>query len=129
MWRFTKGAGICTLVLLAAWAGVAGMQPAPAAPDYAGGQRLAATMRGLRAAQDTNWSGLLKISGRNHKTIAIPISCQWKTGETEWSVTYQTGATDSIPAESLKIIFSTNSPPEYWYAKAPSPGAPLGPAQ
>ena len=96
----------------------------PKGPE--GGRRLAQELCELRPMADTNWHGVLKISGRNHKTISIPIACEWRTGEATWSVAYLTTATNSTPAESLKIIFSTNAPPQYFYSRAPSPGAALG---
>ncbi len=102
-------------------------QDLPHGPE--GGQRLARELCDLRPVEDTNWQGVLKISGRNHKTISIPISYQWRTGEATWSVTYLTSSTNSIPAESLTIIFSTNAAPQYFYARASSMNAAPGEPQ
>ena len=99
----------------------------PKGPE--GGHKLAAELGALKPAQDTNWQGVLKISARGHKTVSVPIACEWKTGDPTWSVTYLTAATNSIPAEKLTIVFSTNGPPEYWYARAASPDAPPGEAK
>jgi hypothetical protein len=112
-----------------AWPAGARAQEDKLAKGPVGGQQLAAEMNALRPVQDTNWQGVLKISGRNHKTVSEPITAEWKTGETTWSVTYMIGSNTTTASERLRIVFSTNGPPEYWYAKASAPGGPLGAAQ
>jgi hypothetical protein len=99
----------------------------PKGPE--GGHKLASELCALRPVQDTNWQGVLKISGRNHKTFSVPVTCVWKTGETSWSVTYATVATNTLSAEKLTIVFSTNASPQYWYARAAAPGSPPGEAK
>jgi hypothetical protein len=88
----------------------------------AAGQELASTLCAMRPVADTNWEGVLKISGGGHKTITVPVACRTVTGDATWSVTYTVRATNSSPAEKLEIIFSTNAPPQYLYARAASPG-------
>jgi Outer membrane lipoprotein-sorting protein len=90
------------------------------------GQELAAALCSMRPAEDANWSGVMKISGRGHQTIAVPVNCRTTLGDSDWSVTYTTGATNGIAAEKLAIHYSTNAPPQYLYSCAASPGAPLG---
>jgi outer membrane lipoprotein-sorting protein len=92
----------------------------------AAGQDLAAALRSMRPLEDTNWQGVLKISGGGHKTITVPVTCRTVTGESTWSVTYTVAATNSTVAEKLEIIFSTNAPPQYLYACATAPGAAPG---
>jgi len=91
------------------------------------GSKLAAELRSMRPEENSKWHGWLKIQ-RNHKTVTIPIFCETTLGESnsKWTVTYLTSATDSIGAEKLTVIFSTNGPNQYILARAASPGAPLG---
>ena len=65
----------------------------------------------------------MKILGRDHKLPSIPFTCETKTGETNWSVTYETAASGAGVAEKLKVIFSTNGPNQYLYARASAPDA------
>jgi outer membrane lipoprotein-sorting protein len=88
----------------------------------AAGRDLAAALRSMRPVQDTNWQGVLKISGSGHKTVTVPVTCRTVTGDSTWSVTYTTAATNSLAAEKLEIIFSTNAAPQYLYARAAAPG-------
>jgi hypothetical protein len=87
------------------------------------GKELAAALCSMQPAEDANWRGVMKISGRGHQTIAVPVTCQTSLGESGWSVTYTTGATNGVAAEKLVIHFSTNAPPQYFYARAASAGA------
>lgn len=106
--------------------------PSPAQiPDGAtgpeAGRDLAAMMRSMRPAEDSQWTGTLKIT-RHHKTTSIPVSCQTtldKNGS-DWTVTYQTAAADSIGAEKLTVHFSPGRANRYVFEQALSPGAPLG---
>jgi hypothetical protein len=91
----------------------------------AAGHALVAELLSNRPAENSHWSGTLKISGREDKTPPVPVDCQTTLGETNWSVTYLAGATASHGAEKLTIIFSTNAPPRYFYARAAGPNAPL----
>jgi hypothetical protein len=117
--------GLLALALL-----LSGAAPPPEQDDLPrgpeGGRKLAAKLQALRPAENADWRGILKISGRNHQTVSIPATCEWTTGEANWSVTYLTAETNGIPAEKLTIEFSTNGRPRYFYARAPAPGAPLG---
>ncbi len=101
-----------------------GQDVSPTGPEV--GRELAAMLQSLRPAEEVKWSGMLKIAGRGQKVPAVPIQCETKLGETNWSVTYLTGATETMGAEKLTVVFSTNAPNEYIYARAASPGAPLG---
>jgi hypothetical protein len=92
----------------------------------AAGQELATALCSMRPVEDADWRGVMKISGRGHQTIAVPVTCKTTTGESAWTVTYTTSSTNGTIAEKLVINFSTNAPPEYLYARAASPGGPLG---
>jgi len=87
---------------------------------------LAAELRSIRPAENMQWTGTLVITHRGHKIPPVPISCQATVTETNWSVTYLTGATASNGAEKLTVVFSTNAPNEYIYARALAADAPLG---
>ena len=91
------------------------------------GRKLAADLRSMRPEENSKWQGTLKIK-RDHKTSTIPIFCQTTLGgsNSAWTVMYLTSATDSIGAEKLTVICSTNGPNQYILARAASPGGPLG---
>jgi Outer membrane lipoprotein-sorting protein len=94
------------------------------------GRELAALLRSLRPAEDLKWHGTLKIFRRSQKNIPpVPIRCETAFGETTWSIKYFTGATKAIGAETLTIIYFTNAPNQYLYARAASPDGPLGEAK
>lgn len=114
--------GLCTAFVLAAFLPVwlsRAQEAYPTGPDA--GRDLAATLTSMRPVEDTDWRGVMKISGRNHKTISVPVTCQTvASGGPTWTVTYTAGATNGQGAEKLEIIFSTNAPPQYLYARAAS---------
>ena len=91
----------------------------------AAGHDLAAALCSMRPVENADWRGVMKISGRDHQTIAVPVTCETRLGDSKWSVTYTTGATNGLGAEKLKIIYSTNAPPQYFYTAA-STNAPAG---
>jgi hypothetical protein len=118
---------VMSLAVLLAGISLRAQQTYPTGP--AAGQDLAAALCSMRPVEDADWRGVMKISGRGHQTLAIPVTCRTTTGESAWTVTYTTGATNSVVAEKLVINFSTNAPPQYLYSRAASPGAPLGEAR
>jgi hypothetical protein len=81
----------------------------------------------MQPAENVKWRGALKISGRNHKTASVPILCEITPGTNNWTVMYLAAATPDSGAEKLTIVFSTNSPNQYIYARAPLPTASLDP--
>src|SRR5207244_290627 len=56
----------------------------------------------------------------------IPVTCQTTLTETNWSVIYTTEATASNGMEKLTVVFFTNAPNQYIYARAASSAEPLG---
>lgn len=84
----------------------------------AAGQELANALSSMRPAEDASWRGVMKISGRGHKTIMVPVTCQTALGDSDWTVTYTAGPTNGSGAERLVIHFSTNAPPQYLYTPA-----------
>jgi hypothetical protein len=106
---------------------LAAQDPYPTGPEA--GRELAEELRSMRPAEEFKWTGTLKILGRGHKSVSVPIACQTTLTPTNWSVTYFTSATATSGAEKLTVIFSTNAPNQYIYARAEAPGAPLGKAK
>ncbi len=121
----SRAAAMLLAVLLAAVSLRA--QEYPTGP--AAGHELANAMCSMRPAENADWRGVMKISGRSHQTTAVPVTCQTTTGDSAWTVTYTTGTTNGAVAEKLVINFSTNAAPQYIYSSAASPGGPLGEAR
>ena len=110
-----------SVILLGRIALRAGDDPFPTGPEA--GRKLAAELRGLKPEEAMNWDGVIKIFGRGRKLAPVPIKCELTLGETNWTVTYITAPTDTNLAEKFTIIFSTNGPNRYFYARADKPGA------
>jgi hypothetical protein len=100
-------------------------QQVPATGPEAG-RALVAGLLSARPIENVRWSGALQIFHRENPVPQVPVQCQTALGETNWTVTYLAGATASNGAEKLTIVFSTNAPPQYFYARASGPDAPLG---
>ena len=98
--------------------------PFPTGPEA--GRKLAAELRAIKPEEAIGWEGVIKIFGRGHKIPPVPIKCELALGETNWTVTYTTSRTDTNLAEKFVIIFSTNGPNRYFYARADKPSAAPG---
>ncbi len=94
----------------------------PTGPEA--GKALAAELSNLRLEE--NAKGVLKIRGRDHKVTEIPIKAQPVPGEAQWKMVYLASATNDRGAEQLTVVHTTNGPNQYLFARAPSPGAPIG---
>lgn len=116
---------LISLMLFALVARLAADELPPAEGPEAG-KELATTLRSMRPAENVKWRGALKIVSRDHKTLSVPILCETTLGETNWSVMYLASATATTGAEKLTVIFSTNAPNQYIYARAATPNGPLG---
>jgi hypothetical protein len=84
----------------------------------AAGEQLAAALRSMRPIEDATWRGVMRISGRSHQTIIVPVTCRTTLGDSDWTVTYTAGPTNGPGAEQLVINFSTNAAPRYLYSQA-----------
>jgi Outer membrane lipoprotein-sorting protein len=84
----------------------------------AAGQQLAAALCSMRPIEDATWRGVMRISGRGHQTILVPVTCQTRLGDSDWTVTYTANATNGPGAEQLVINFSTSATPRYQYSPA-----------
>lgn len=90
------------------------------------GRALAAELRAMAPVDNTNWHGTLKILGREPKFPFVPVLCQTAVGDTKWSVMYLASSTEAMGAEKLTVLHTADGPNQYIYARAASPGAPLG---
>jgi hypothetical protein len=96
----------------------------PTGPEA--GANLAARVRAIRSQEDTEWPGTLVTSHRNPKLPPVSVVCRETAGVTNWSRTYMTAPNGVLPAETFKVVFSSNAPPQFFYARAPSTNAPVG---
>ena len=94
--------------------------PYPTGPEA--GRQLAAKLRAIKPEESTNWHGVLGIFNRKPKSSPIPLDCQITVGETNWTATYVTAPAGTNLAEKFTVVFSTNGPNEYFYARATVPG-------
>jgi hypothetical protein len=95
--------------------------PFPTGPEA--GRKLAEELRAIKPDESANWHGVLKLFGRIPKRLPVPISCELIVSKTNWTVTYVTTPTDTNLAEKFTIVFSTNAPNQYFYARGATPGA------
>ena len=93
-------------------------------PDPQRGQALAQKLRMAVPVERTQFSGVLKVTPREGKTTAIPVTGQVIPGEPTWKVIYEVPGTNNRPAEKLIIVHATNGPNQYLYAKATKAGEP-----
>lgn len=101
--------------------------PYPTGPEA--GRQLAAKLRAIKPEESTNWHGVLRIFGRGRKIPPVPLECQITVGDTNWTATYVTAPAGTNIAEKFVVVFSTNGPNEYFYARASAPGKPPGAAK
>lgn len=88
----------------------------PEGPE--GGKELSARLRANQPAENSRWDGTFLITGRDHKTVSIPVVCQTQTTSSNWSATYTTTATNGINAEELVVIHAGDAPNQYLFARA-----------
>ena len=101
--------------------------PYPTGPEA--GRKLAEQLRSIRPEESTNGHAVLKIFGRGRKIPPIPLASQITVGEKSWMLTYVTSPAGTNLAEKFSVIFSTNGPNKYFYARADEPGKPPGDAK
>jgi hypothetical protein len=92
----------------------------PTGPEA--GRQLAARLLTIKPDESASWRGVLRIFGRGHRISPVPISCDVALSQTNWTVTYMTAPLDTNLSEKFTIIFSTNGPNKYFYARAATPG-------
>jgi len=92
------------------------------------GRELATYLLSLQPTENMKWRGTLKVSA-HHKTVSVPILCETFPGSPNWSVMYLAASTPMGGSEKLTVVFSTNAPNQYIFARAPKPDAPLDPPQ
>jgi hypothetical protein len=115
---FIPALALLTVIFLVARPATAEEEEAPYPTGPEAGRALAAKLCSIRPEENASVHGFLKILGRGHKIPAIPFTCQTTIGKANWSVTYLTAASGTNVAEKLTVIFSTNGPNQYLYARA-----------
>ena len=84
------------------------------------GQILAARLRSLAPAEESQFKGVLNI--RHGQTRIIPLSLSIAIEGPAWKAIYETSGTENVPAEKLVVVHRTNCPSEYLHAQADKPG-------
>jgi len=90
------------------------------------GELLAARLRSLAPAEESEFKGVLNI--RRGQTRIVPMSLKITIEGPVWKATYETTGTASVPAEKFVVVHCTNGPNEYLYANASKPGEAPGSA-
>jgi hypothetical protein len=121
---FSPGLLLLSIFLFGPFALHAEDDPFPTGPKA--GRELAAKLRAVKPEEPVSWEGILKIFNRPRKVPPVPIKSQLTLGKTNWTVTYTTAPTDTNLAEKFIIVFSTNGPNHYFYARADKPGTAPG---
>jgi hypothetical protein len=97
-------------------------------PEPATGMELAERLRAAAPDKRAEFSGVLKVRDREGATTVFPVLGRIVPGEPTWKVIYDVRPTNSVPAERLTIVHSTNGPNQYFHAKASQPGQAPGEA-
>lgn len=85
------------------------------------GEALAEELRTMQPEENTEVSGVLIINKREK----IPVVCNIVTNGDSWKVVYKTRPTTNRAAEKFVAVHSLTGANKYFYARAPSPTAPL----
>lgn len=86
--------------------------------DAVEGARVAAELRSLRPATNTQWTGVLKRRLADRTTIEIPVACHIFIEANRWLSVYNSSATTNGPAEKLVVIRNHDGGVEYHYWQA-----------
>lgn len=112
---------VCLAVALAtaALVPIQGAQADSAAAPEIGntGKTLAAELRSLRPAENTEFEGVLKIRRRDGKTSGVPVRGKVLAGEDSWRAIYETSFTNDLPAEKLVVIHFSDRPNQYLFER------------
>lgn len=82
-----------------------------------GGLELAAKLRSLAPAENTEVSGVLNIRRRGQDLEQVPLLTRVRVGSSGWEAVYRTRQTPQRPAEHLVIRHTPNKPNEYLYVR------------
>ena len=83
----------------------------------AAGQELAARLRSLRPAENTEVRGAFNIQRQDHDTQRIPLVMKVVMGNSSWETIYETAPIPSRPAERLIIRRFADKPNEYLFGQ------------
>src|SRR5690606_36821523 len=86
--------------------------------DAVEGARVAAELRSLRPATNTQWTGVLKRRPAGRTTIESPVACHIFIEANRWLSVYNSSATTNGPAEKLVVIRNHDGGVEYHYWQA-----------
>jgi hypothetical protein len=81
------------------------------------GQELAARLRALAPAENTQLTGVLNIRRRGQDLEQVPLLTKVNVGAAGWEAVYKTAKTGQRPAEQLVIRHAPNKPNEYLYGR------------
>jgi hypothetical protein len=88
--------------------------------DAVEGARIAAELRAMRPAADTNWTGVLKIRKSGGPIVEIPLSCYIFVETDRWMSVYNSSSTTNGPAEKLVVTRPADGRTEYDYWVSPT---------
>ena len=77
------------------------------------GQELAAKLRSAVPAEESQFSGVLEITGRDGQQIFVPIVSKVAVTETNRQVIYRSSPTNGLPAETLVITHAPGQSSRY----------------
>ncbi len=76
----------------------------PGVDPVQAGQELAAKLRSLAPAENSRFTGTLKIRKGENQTVVVPLTSIVTAGGTNWQVIYDSGGTPGAPPERLTIV-------------------------
>lgn len=81
------------------------------------GLELAAKLRSIAPAENTQLAGVLNIRRRGQDLEQVPLLTKVNVGSSAWEAIYRTRQTPQRPAEQLVIRHAPNKPNEYLYGR------------
>jgi len=119
----------CLSLVLVLLTAVRVVAAAELAGDPVEGARVAAELRSLRPATNTQWTGILKHRLSRRQTIEIPVACYIFVESNRWSSVYNASALGERPAEKLVVTRHADGRTEYHFWRSPTGAELSGPPQ
>ena len=110
--------GTLALILVTLLTSASAVIAADSGGDPIEGARIAAELKAMRPATNTQWTGVLKRRLANRATIEIPVACHIFIETNRWLSIYNSSATTNGPAEKLVVVRYHDGRTEYLYWKA-----------
>lgn len=95
------------------------LQGAEPPGDPVEGARVAAELKSLRPATNTQWTGVLKQRLSPRATVEVPVACHIFIETNRWLSVYNASATTNRAAEKLVVARYADGRTEYHYWQAP----------